>query len=100
MLNFITLQRLAPLRRQPMATLAQLEAEAPWRDEFVPQALKDFSKRISARFDCKVFHKGDQNHLEGRHRSRRWSLKSEFCTDRAYGTSDKRDKTGPENAIR
>lgn len=83
-----------------MPTLAQLEAEAPWGVEYVPPALKAFSARVSTRLGCIVYHKGDKNHLNGRHRSRHWSLRSEFCTDRSYGTSDARDKTGPGDAIR
>lgn len=84
----------------PKPTLAQLEAETPWGAEYVPPALKAFGSRLTARLGCVVYYKGDKNHLYGRHRSRNWSLQSEFCTKPAYGTSEARDKAGPGDAIR
>jgi hypothetical protein len=43
---------------------------------------------------------GDNNHLYGRHRSANWDRQSRYCTDRAYGTIDARDKRGNQNWYR
>lgn len=83
-----------------MVTLAQLQAEPAWRAEYVTAPMKAFGARVGARLTCAVYFKGDEHHLRGRHRSRNWSLTSQHCTNRAYGTSSSRDKAGPGDAIR
>lgn len=83
-----------------MATDAQIMAEAVWRAEYTPAALKAFGNRVSARLGCTVYYKGDTKHLRGRHRSRNWALRSAYCTNRSYGTTNAKDKAGPGDALR
>lgn len=86
-----------------MATYAQLEREPAWSAEYEPPALAAFNGGLRARFGLsrsECGSKGDNRHLHGRHRSRRWCLTSVFCDDRDYGTVDSRDKSGPADALR
>jgi len=86
-----------------MITYAQLEAESWWLAEIVAPAHAAFNARMMAAYHltpATCGSKGDNNHLYGRHRSRDWDLNSQFCTDRAYGTQDARDRAGAGNWIR
>lgn len=80
-----------------MPTYEELEREPYWGQEKTAPAHEAFNERIRkalglSRVNCGS--KGDNHHLRGRHRSGDWSLHSRYCTNRAYGTSDVRDKTG------
>lgn len=71
-----------------MPTYDQLDNEAAWRDEYEPPALKALAAGLRAAFPgCGVWGRGDNNHLRGYHRSRRWIQESQFCTDRTYSVS-------------
>lgn len=86
-----------------MVTYLQLESEQEYHDEHEPPALADFNNKIRAKFGLSKSEcgsKGDNNHLEGRHRSRLWDTNSIYCTDRSYATRDSRDVNADGNALR
>lgn len=86
-----------------MPTYAALEAESWWGAEHEAPAHAEFNARMREAFHLSAAaagSKGDDNHLYGRHRSRSWDLNSRWCTDRAYGTQDARDRTGDGNWLR
>lgn len=83
-----------------MPTYAQLQTEPVWGAQFTPPALKRCADRLGAHFGVPVWIGGDNEHVYGRHRSRNWCLTSRFCTNRAYGTTDARDKRGDGNWYR
>jgi len=73
-----------------MATLAQLQSEAAWRDEFTPPALVDLGARLIAFFHVPAVNvgtRGNTAHLSGYHRSRRWVKTSRYCLSRTYSVS-------------
>src|SRR5262245_20401801 len=76
-----------------MATLAQLQAEVYWRNEFMPPELQLLASRLRAFFKVgadAIGAKGDENHLRGYHRSRNWILRSAYCTNRTYSVVETR----------
>lgn len=81
-----------------MPTYAELNREAVWRTQFVPQALNEHLivplRNHYGLGPTVIGAPGDNNHLYGRHRSRNWALTSIYCTNRSYGTTDARDKRG------
>lgn len=80
-----------------MVTYAELAAESWYNDETTAPAHQGFNVRVRNKFNVsavEVGSKGDNNHLRGRHRSRNWTRNSIYCTDRAYGDTDTRDKSG------
>lgn len=80
-----------------------LDNEAAWRDEYETPEVAAFNARLRAHYGLDKNNcgsKGDNRHLKGRHRSRRWCLTSAYCTNRDYGTTDARDKAGPADALR
>jgi hypothetical protein len=86
-----------------MATYLQLAKEPEWGAEVEAPAHAALNARLRAFFGltkAECGSKGDNNHLRGRHRSRRWCLESMYCTNRTYGTTDARDKKGDENWLR
>lgn len=86
-----------------MVTYAQLNDESWYRDETEAPAHAAFNARLRTHYGhtpSQTGSKGDNNHLRGRHRSRSWTRYSGFCTSRAYGDSDTRDKTGSGNWLR
>lgn len=86
-----------------MPTLAQLQSESWWTREIVPAALDAVFRQLCAHFDSDPLGggtRGNEFHDYGRHRSLAWCLNSRFCTDRSYGTQDKRDRDGDPNHIR
>lgn len=83
-----------------MPTYAQLQTEDCWQDEYVTDVEEAFGRRVAARLSCAVYHRGDNEHLTGRHRSRRWVAESVWCTNPVYGTRSTRDTSGPPNAVR
>lgn len=87
-----------------MATYSQLMAEPVWGAQFVPPVMN-----AGLVGPLRVFYglsfgavgsAGDNNHLNGRHRSYNWDALSRYCTDRSYGTSDARDQGGNRNWYR
>jgi len=87
-----------------MPTYLELNREAVWRAQFVPQALNErLILPLRAHYGLGptlIGAPGDNNHLYGRHRSRNWALASIYCTNRSYGTTDARDKRGDGNWYR
>lgn len=70
-----------------MPTLAQLQAEAVWRNEVVTAELDGCCDAIAAGLGIArsaVGTKGDEDHLRGHHRSQQWILASSYCTNRTY----------------
>src|SRR5688572_9430701 len=87
-----------------MPTYEELNREAVWRTQFVPQALHErVIVPLRNRYGLgptAIGAPGDNNHLYGRHRSRNWCLTSTYCTNRSYGTSNARDQGGDGNWYR
>jgi hypothetical protein len=88
-----------------MPSYAQLAQESYWVAEFEAPAHAAFNNRMRSHYRhsrSQTGSKGDNRHLDGRHRSRNWILHSRFCTDpnRAYGTRHGRDKGGNGNWLR
>jgi hypothetical protein len=80
-----------------------ITSENYWGREIVTDALNGFFRRCCAHFKSNPLGggtKGNVAHTTGRHRSREWVLHSRFCTDRSYGTVDKRDRDGNPRYIR
>lgn len=83
-----------------MPTLAQLQEERWWREEIQPPALKNLADRLCVFYGqprVAAGIKGDQYHLRGSHRSRRWILRSTYCTSRTYTVTHPDDLAGDEN---
>lgn len=71
-----------------MPSYDQLDNEAAWRDEFTPPALARLSSGLKAHWPgAGVWVRGDNEHLRGYHRSRRWIKESDYCTSRTYSVS-------------
>lgn len=86
-----------------MPTYAQLAREPQWLAEFEAGAHAAFNERLRKHYGhtrSQTGSKGDNRHLEGRHRSRNWALNSRYCTDRSYGTRDPRDRAGNGDWLR
>lgn len=72
-----------------MPTYAQLKTEDEWNDQFIPPGLRNLVTRLENYYDPGVTNVGaygDNKHLRGYHRSRRWIKESRFCTNRSYST--------------
>lgn len=86
-----------------MPTYAELALEPQWNAETLAAPHEAFNERMASHFGLSpllVGSKGDNNHLYGRHRSRRWDMTSRYCTDRSYGTTDARDQQNDGNFLR
>jgi hypothetical protein len=87
-----------------MPSYAVLALEAVWREQITPpHMLAHLIEPLRAHYGMGpdlIGAAGDNNHLYGRHRSRDWCLRSAYCTNRAYGTQDARDKRGAGNWYR
>lgn len=71
-----------------MPSYDQLDNEAAWRDEFAPPALATLAAGLRAHWPgAGVWIRGDNAHMRGYHRSRRWVKNSIYCTDRTYSVS-------------
>lgn len=71
-----------------MPTYGQLADEAAWRDEIAAPALRTLRDRLRAHFlGAQVDVRGDNNHLSGYHRSRRWIKESIYCENHTYSVS-------------
>lgn len=89
----------------PYADLANEHPPDPsyWSREFEAPALAAFNERLRAFYGhtkSQTGSRGDNRHLKGRHRSRNWDLNSKYCTNRAYATTDSRDKAGDGDWLR
>lgn len=72
-----------------MPTYAQLNLEAAWRAEHMPEPMAWFCRELAAALgipQANVGAKGDNasGHMKGGHRSQRWILTSRYCTNRSY----------------
>jgi hypothetical protein len=85
-------------------TYLQLGSEPEWGAQYVPPAMEtELLRPLRAFFNlgpALIGAPGDNNHLYGRHRSYEWAVSSRFCTDRTYGTTDRRDQGGDRNWYR
>ncbi|HZM78467.1 MAG TPA: hypothetical protein VFC19_22300 [Candidatus Limnocylindrales bacterium] len=71
-----------------MPTYDQLDDEAAWRAETAAPALQTLGDRLRLHWPgAEIGIRGDNNHLRGYHRSRRWIKESGFCTNRSYSVS-------------
>ena len=71
-----------------MPTYDQLDNEAAWRDEHAAPALQTLTNRLRLHWPgAEIGIRGDNKHLSGYHRSRRWIKESVFCTNRSYSVS-------------
>lgn len=71
-----------------MPSYDQLDNEEEWRDEVAAPALVILANRIKAAIPgAGVWIRGDNEHLRGYHRSRRWINNSIYCTDRNYSVT-------------
>lgn len=70
-----------------MATLAQLEAEDEWWDEIVTTELDWLGDQLCSWLGISRGNfgaKGDENHLNGGHRSQDWIQNSQYCNNHSY----------------
>lgn len=71
-----------------MPSYDQLDNEEAWRDEVAAPALAVLASRLRSHFPgAGVWIRGDNGHLRGYHRSRRWIKTSIYSTDRTYSVS-------------
>lgn len=73
-----------------MPSYVELAQEDAWRDEVVPPALQDLAEALRASYGvgaAAIGVKGDNRHLSGYHRSRRWVKTSQYCENRTYSVS-------------
>lgn len=70
-----------------MPSYEDLEQEQAWLDEYEPAGLRNLADALEARMPVQVWISGDNDHLRGYHRSRRWIKESIYCTDRVYSVS-------------
>lgn len=71
-----------------MPSYEQLDDEAAWRAEIAAPALATLASRIRGHWPgAEVGVKGNNVHLRGYHRSRRWIKESSYCTNRTYSVS-------------
>lgn len=71
-----------------MPSYDDLNDEAAWRAEYAPAALQRLADGLKAHWSgAGVWIRGDNEHLRGYHRSRRWIQTSVYCTDRTYSVS-------------
>lgn len=76
---------------------AILEEEAVWGEQFTPPALEWLGEQLRVRYHqnrSAIGSPGDNNHLNGGHRSRDWILRSIHCTNRTYTVTHADDKAG------
>lgn len=87
-----------------MPSYADLATETVWVAQFVPVNMTNVLivplRNFYGLGPASIGAPGDNNHLYGRHRSANWDRSSRYCTDRAYGTVDARDKRGNQNWYR
>lgn len=77
-----------------------LDNEAAWRAQTVPPALESLGAGLRAHYGVgrdRIGSPGNNLHLRGGHRSRRWILQSAYCTNRTYTVTYTADKLGDED---
>lgn len=79
-----------------MPSYADMQSEPCYVAEVSPPALTRLANALRARFPgAEVGQRGDNHHLNGYHRSRRWIRESRFCTNGTYSVSrTSGDKSG------
>lgn len=82
-----------------MPTYDQLDNEAAWRAEFAAPALQELGDRLRLHWPgAEIGIRGNNVHLRGYHRSRRWIKESRFCENHSYSVSrTPGDKTGGDS---
>lgn len=85
-----------------MPTYAQLAREPAWNAEFAPSNLDQFYRWLRDFYNMTaqwIGGKGDNNHIRGYHRSRRWIKESQYSRDHAadYSIQHELDQGGDEN---
>lgn len=82
-----------------MPSYAQLDDEAAWRAETAAPGIATLAAGLRAHYaGAEIGIRGDNNHLNGYHRSRRWIKESAFCTNRTYSVSRTAgDKSGGDS---
>ena len=82
-----------------MPTYDQLDNEAAWRSEFAAPALQALGDLLRLHWPGdEIGIRGNNEHLRGYHRSRRWIKESRFCTNHSYSVSRTAgDKTGGDS---
>lgn len=71
-----------------MPTYDELDNEAAWRDEIAAPALARLADGLRREWPgAQIGIRGDNRHLAGYHRSRRWIRESRFCTNDTYSVS-------------
>jgi hypothetical protein len=89
-----------------VATYVELASEEVWQAEYVTPAMDQLANRLRSFYGvgpALIGCKGDNNHLSGYHRSRRWTEESVYCTNRTYGNTyplDAAASTSLEDALR
>ena len=74
-----------------MVSLKDLQGEAVWRSERVPQGIAALRNDLLEFFqwpDWRIGTIGDEHHLKGYHRSRDWIQQSRYCSDRSYSVNE------------
>jgi len=82
-----------------MPSYADLQTEACYLAETAPPAMTVLANRLRARYPgSDIGMRGDNHHLNGYHRSRRWIKESRFCTNTTYSISRTAgDRTGGDS---
>lgn len=67
----------------------ELDNEEAWRDERGAPAIMVLSSKLKAHYNTtNVWVRGNNSHMNGYHRSRRWILTSKYCTNRTYSVTE------------
>jgi hypothetical protein len=83
-----------------MPSYAELEREECWRAQVVPPALEWLGESLRDHYGesrSNIGSPGDNRHLRGGHRSRRWIRESAYCTNDTYTVTHADDKLGDED---
>lgn len=77
-----------------------LRLEPVWRAQFTPPALLWLAQQLRAYYGQtanEIGSPGDNRHVSGGHRSRRWLLTSEWAENRGYTTTHPDDRAGDDD---
>ena len=83
-----------------MPSYDQLDNEPAWRAETAPPALRRLATQLESFWgdQAQTWIRGDNEHLRGYHRSRRWIKESAFCTNHSYSvTRTPGDRSGGDS---
>lgn len=83
-----------------MPSYLELAKEPAWGAEFAPPNLNLFYQQLRQFYGlgpAAIGGKGDNRHLSGYHRSRRWIKESIYCTNRTYSVTRTEDRGGDDN---